>query len=200
MPSEFGAFNFIGTLAAVINGLGIVRWLNSLADFLKRKDSMAIEHYWVYTLAAFFQFVMHVLLWWSLWSVRDAATLNFVTYLYMLVGPILLFLGSAFLAPDVKGDRLNLKHHYYSARPVYTSLLVMLWAWAALASLVFRGSVSDSAPVLVMFLIIAFAQRITGSEFVQKSGAVLNWLVLLVFILSFGKELGGLAPLLDLNL
>ena len=28
MPTEFGSFNFIGTLAAVINGLGIVRWLS----------------------------------------------------------------------------------------------------------------------------------------------------------------------------
>ena len=199
MGTEFGAFNFIGTLAAVINGLGIVRWLNSLADFLKRKDSMAVEHYWVYTLAAFFQFVMHVLLWWSLWSVRDAATLNFVTYLYMLLGPILLFLGSAFLAPDIEGDRLNLKQHYYTARPVYFTMLVLVWFWASLASLVFRGMLSDSAPVLLMFLAIALLQRLTASEFVQRSAVILSWLVMLVFVLSFGKELGGLSPLFDLD-
>lgn len=200
MTAEFGAFNFIGTLAAVINGLGIVRWLNCLADFLKRKDSMAVEHYWVYSLAAVFQFVMHVLLWWSLWNVRNAESLNFVTYLYMLVGPILLFLGSAFLAPDIEGDRLNLRKHYYSARPIYSNLLAMVWVWAALASPVFRGTLTDSTSIFVMLLVISLAQRATSSEMVQRTAVVLNWLVLLVFVLSIGNELGGLAPVLELDL
>jgi len=194
-----GAFNFIAALAAVINGLGIVRWLNTLVDFLKRKDSMAIEHYWVFTLASFFQFVLHILFWWSLWSVRDAGALNFITYLYMLIGPILLFLGSAFLAPDIEGDRANLKHHYYSTRPVYASLLVLLWIWASLASLVFRGTVTDAIPVLLSFLLIALVQRLSAGELVQRTAVVLNWLVLLVFILSFAKELGGLSPLIDFD-
>ena len=65
MPAEFASFAFISTLAAVINGLGIIRWLNSLADYLRKRDSMTIEYYWVYTLAAVFQFVLHILLWWA---------------------------------------------------------------------------------------------------------------------------------------
>jgi hypothetical protein len=199
MPSEFGAFNFIGTLAAVINGLGIVRWLNSLAEFLKRKDAMAIEYYWVYSLAALFQFVMHILLWWSLWNIRNADVLTFVTYLYMLLGPILLFLGSAFLAPEFDRDRLNLRHHYYSARPIYATLLALVWAWAALASPIYRGTITDSAPIFVMFLVVALVQRVTASELVHRVTAVLNWLLLVTFVLSFGRELGGMAPMLDLD-
>lgn len=200
MPTEFGSFNFIGTLAAVINGLGIVRWLNFLAEYLKRKDSLAVEHYWVYTLSALFQFVMHVLLWWSLWNIRDAESLNFITYLYMLLGPILLFLGSAFLAPDISGDRLNLRQHYYAARPIYANLLALVWTWAALASPVFRGTLTDSTPVLVMFLVIALVQRTTASRLIHRITAVLNWLLLLAFVLMFASELGGLAPRVDLDL
>jgi hypothetical protein len=199
MATEFGSFNFIGTLAAVINGLGIVRWLNCLADFLKRKDSMAVEHYWVYTLAAFFQFVLHVLLWWSLWSVRNAGTLNFLMYLYMLLGPILMFLASAFLAPNIDGDRLNLRQHYYSTRPIYTTLLALVWAWALLAAPVFRGHMTDAAPIYLMFLVIALVERSSVSGLVHRAGVVLNWLVLLVFILAFAGELGGLAPNLELG-
>jgi hypothetical protein len=194
-----GAFNFIAALAAVINGLGIVRWLNTLADFLKRKDSMAVEYYWVFGFAGAFQFILHVLFWWSLWSIRDAGGLTFVSYLYMLIGPILLFLGSAFLVPDIEGDRLNLKQHYYAARPVYSTLLVLVWAWASLASLVFRRTVTDAIPVLLSFLLIALVQRLVAGEFVQRATVILNWLVLLVFILSFASELGGLSPLIHLD-
>jgi hypothetical protein len=108
---------------------------------------MAVEHYWVYTLAAFFQFVLHVLLWWSLWSVRNAGTLNF-----------LMFLASAFLAPNIDGDRLNLRQHYYSTRPIYMTLLALVWAWALLAAPVFRGHMTDAAPIYLMFLVIALVE------------------------------------------
>lgn len=35
---DFRAFAFIITLAAVINGLGIVRWLTAFAEFLRQKN------------------------------------------------------------------------------------------------------------------------------------------------------------------
>jgi hypothetical protein len=118
----------------------------------------------------------------------------------MLLGPILLFLGSAFLAPDLNGDRLNLRQHYYSARPIYATLLGLVWTWALLSSPIYRGALSDSAPVLAMFLVVALLQRLTARDLLHRVAAVLNWLLLLTFVLSFGRELGGMAPILDLNL
>ena len=73
MPLEFASFAFIITLAAVVNGLGIVRWLTGLAEYLRHKDSLSIRHYWVLSLFATFQFLLHILMWWSLWGVRGAA-------------------------------------------------------------------------------------------------------------------------------
>ena len=193
MGTEFGSFNFIGTLAAVINGLGIVRWLNNFAEYLKKRDSMSIEYSWVYSASALFQFVLHILLWWSLWNVRSGS-LNFLSYLYMLIGPILLFIGSAFLAPEIKGDRLNLRKHYYSARPVYSSVLALVWVWAIFASPVFQGHLAEQAPVLVMFLAVALVLRASASILVHRVAVILNWIILVVFVLAFAIELGGMAP------
>lgn len=193
MPTEFGSFNFIGTLAAVINGLGIVRLLNNFAEYLKKKDSMSIEYSWVYSAAALFQFVLHILLWWSLWSVRSGS-LNFLSYLYMLIGPILLFIGSAFLAPEIEGDRLNLRQHYYTTRRVYANVLSLLWLWAIFASPVFRGHFAEQAPVLLMFLAVALVLRISASRLVHRIAVVLNWIILMIFVLAFAIELGGMAP------
>ena len=193
MPSEFGSFNFIGTLAAVINGLGIVRWLNSFAEYLKKRDSMSVEHSWVFAAAALFQFILHILLWWSLWSVRGGS-LNFLSYLYMLVGPILLFIGSAFLAPEIKGDRLNLRQHYSDTRSVYANVLSLVWLWAIFASPVFRGHFAEQVPVILMFLAVALVLRISASGLVHRIAVVLNWIILLIFVLAFAIELGGLEP------
>jgi len=197
MPIEFASFAFIITLAAVVNGLGIVRWLTGFAEYLGRKDSMTIEHYWVYTLTAVFQFILHVLLWWSMWSVRGATTLNFLTYLYLLMGPVLMFLGSAFLTPNLAGDRLNLRSHYYAVRPTYSMMIILVWLWGIFATPVFRGQLAEHWPVFVMFLAAAVSQRVTDNHTVHRTAAVLNWLLLTVFIATYAIDLGGLAPTLD---
>jgi hypothetical protein len=198
MPAEFASFAFISTLAAVINGVGIIRWLNSLADFLRKRNSMTIEHYWVYTLAAVFQFVLHILLWWSLWSVRGDVKLNFFTYLYLLAGPIMLFIGSAFLANMFDEDRVNLRQHYDVARPVYSTVLVLIWIWALMIAPIFRGYFVDHSPIFAMFLVVAIVQRATDNSLVNRITAILNWLILFTFVILFGLELGGLQPKLDL--
>lgn len=113
MPVDSDSFVFIISLAAVINGLGIVRWLSGFTEYLRRMPSLRITHYWVFTLSACFQFLLHVLFWWSLWGIRGTATINFLSYLYLLTGPALLFVGSAMLAPDLADDEIDLRDHYF---------------------------------------------------------------------------------------
>ena len=63
MELDIQAFVLIISVAAVINGLGIVRLLGSFAEYLRHKDSLQVQqHYWVYNLLAVFQFLAHVLL------------------------------------------------------------------------------------------------------------------------------------------
>ena len=123
MPLTFESFAFVFTLAAVVNGLGIVRWVSGLGEYLQRGDQIAVEHYWVFNLFAAVQFLMHILLWWSLWGIRTAETFNFLSYLYLLTGPILLFLGSNLLMPDFASDAaLNIREHYARVRRLYSTV------------------------------------------------------------------------------
>ena len=70
MELDFPAVAFIMTLAAVINGMGIVRLLASFAEYLRRQSNLEIVHYWVFNLWIAFQFPLHVLMWWSLWNAQ----------------------------------------------------------------------------------------------------------------------------------
>ena len=54
---DIRAFAYIVTLAAVVNGLGIVRWLSAFAEYLRRKQSLSIQHYWIFNLLASYQFL-----------------------------------------------------------------------------------------------------------------------------------------------
>ncbi len=45
MELDFRAFAFIITLAAVVNGLGIVRWVAGFAEYLRQANSLQVKHY-----------------------------------------------------------------------------------------------------------------------------------------------------------
>ena len=191
MPIEFASFAFIITLAAVVNGLGIVRWLTGLAEYLRRRDSLKIEHYWVFTLFAVFQFLLHILMWWSLWGVRGVSEINFLMYVYLLAGPVLLFLGTSVLAPDIHDDSVQMKPHYDHARATYSTVLALLWLWAIFIGVVLRDEFAPTMPIHASFLAVTLVQRFSSNPTVQAIVAVTNWLLLIGFISSFAMQLGG---------
>lgn len=190
MPIEFASFAFIITLAAVVNGLGIVRWLAGLAEYLRRKDSLNLRHYWVLSLFASFQFLMHILMWWSLWGVRGAAEINFLMYVYLLAGPVLLFLGTSVLSPDIS-SATDMREHYFSVRVTYASVQVLLWLWVIFLGLILRGEFAPTLPIICLFLVIALTQRQIAHPMVQGLLASASWLLLIFFIASHAMQLGG---------
>ncbi|MGI9206257.1 MAG: hypothetical protein ACR2Q3_19735 [Woeseiaceae bacterium] len=191
MPTELASFAFIITLAAVVNGLGIVRWLTGFSEYLRRRKRLSIKPYWVFVLIAGFQFLLHVLMWWSLWSVRGTGEINFLIYVYLLAGPILLYLGTSVLAPDIVDGSVDMKAHYFGARTTYSSILALLWFWAIFMSPVLRGEFAPTLPVFAMFFAAAVVQRLSGSPGVQVAVAVANWILFVCFIGLYAMRLDG---------
>lgn len=191
MSTELASFAFIITLAAVVNGLGIVRWLTGFSEYLRQRKKLSIEAYWVFILFAGFQFLLHILMWWSLWGVRSAGEINFIMYVFVLTGPILLYLGTSVLVPDIVQGSVDMKTHYFAARPTYSSVLVLLWLWAILIAPILRGEFAPSLPFFALFLVAAVVQRLSEVPRVQAAVAIANWLVLVLFIGLFAMELGG---------
>jgi len=190
MPVDAASFVFIIALAGVVNGLGIVRWLTGLTEYIRRRSSLGVQLYWVFALAACFQFLLHVFFWWSLWSLRGTATINFLSFLYMLSGPILLFVGTALLMPNVD-DEIDLKEHYFATRSSYTNVLILLWLWAIFASPLLRGAIAPTAPVFAAFLANAVVMRATANTTVHGATAIINWVLFAGIIGLYFLQLGG---------
>lgn len=189
---DFRAFAFIITLAAVVNGLGIVRWLSGFAEYLRQKESLDVKHYAVFNLAAVFQFLLHILLWWTLWSIRESASINFLTYLYLLTGPVLLYLGTTLLSPSLDDKFVDLRVHFFAVRRAYATILCLLWLWAIFASPVFRGFFAPTWPLLALFLASALGLRLSDRSAVVISVTLLNWLVFIAFVGLYAINLGAI--------
>ncbi len=193
MELDFRAFAFIITLAAVINGLGIVRLLASFGEYLRYHGKLEIRPYWVFNLWIVFQFLLHILLWWSLWNVRAAETFTFLHYLYLLTGPILLYLGTSLLIPDVEDDAVDLRKHFYLVRAPYFTIGAILWLWAVFMFPVMTGRFAPTAPILAGYLAIALVLRFTANPKIHAAMAIVIWLLLVIFIGVFAMQLGGVA-------
>jgi len=191
MPVDASSFVFIIALAGIVNGLGIVRWLTVFAEYLRLRSTVRVVHYWVFTLSAGLQFLLHILFWWSLWTLRGDATINFLSYLYVLSGPILLYLGTALLTPNVDGDKLDLRQHYFAARSVFSNVLFLLWLWALFVSPMLRGSFAPTAPVFIVFLANALVMRATTNATIQGISAIVNWVLFVALIAHYFLQLGG---------
>jgi len=188
---NFRAFAFIITLAAVVNGLGIVRWLTAFSEYLCQRDSLEIRHSWLYNFLASYQFLLHVVMWWTLWSVHDVAHFNFLTYLYLLTGPVLLFLGTSLLTPKFDSGQIDVRTLFDKARPTYATVLVLLWAWALGSGPILRGEFAPSAPVLALFLVSALVLRLSRNEKAHAFAIACNWLLIMAFVAMYAMELGS---------
>ncbi len=193
MELDFPAFAFIMTLAAVINGMGIVRLLASFADYLRRQSNLEIAHYWVFNLWVAFQFLLHILLWWTLWNARAAEAFTFLHYLYLLSGPILAYLGASVLIPDLDGNAIDMYKHFYSVRVPYFTVIVIFWLWVIFLFPVLAGRFAPTVPGLVSFLAITLTLRFTDNPKIHAASAIFIWLLLMIVVAVFAMRLGAVA-------
>jgi hypothetical protein len=192
MGFDYRAFIFIISLAAVINALGLVRLLNAFAEYLRNQQRIEVAGYWVFALWALFQFLLHILIWWSLWEVREVDTFNLLLYLYLLSGPVILYLGTSLLVPDVDEDRLDLRAHYFRVRRPFFTVMGLFWVWAIFSWPVIKGMVAPTLPILGSYLGIAVILRFTENVKVHAGLVIAVWTILIIFIAAFGMRLGGL--------
>ena len=193
MELNIRAFAYIITLAAVINGMGIVRLLASFAEYLRHQGNLEIRPCWIFNLWIVFQFMLQVLLWWSLWNARATEIFTFLHYLYLLSGPTLLYLGTSLLIPDIEDHAVDLQKHFYRIRIPYFTVIALFWLWAIFLFPVLIGKFSPTVPLLVSFLVVSLTLRFTANKKIHAALAIATWVLLTIFIANFAMQLGGVA-------
>jgi hypothetical protein len=190
MENTNSIWPFVIALAAVVNGLGIVRLIGGLGEYLRNYSTLNVQHYWVYNLLALFQLLAHLLLWWSILGLRAAGSINFVSYLYLLIGPTLLYLGTSLLVPDVKDSSIDLRAEYYKFRKIFFSILSIFWLWAIFVWPVFGHSFAPTVPLIAVWLLIAVILRITDNPKVHATLVTANCVIYVAFVVVFAMKLG----------
>lgn len=184
---------FIIALIAVLNGLGIVRLIGGVGEYLKNHSTLNVQHYRVYTLLAIFQLLSHLLLWWSILSIPVDANINFLSYLYLLIGPTLLYLSTILLIPNIKDKSIDLRTEYYNFRKTFFSILAGFWLWAIFVWPAFGYPFAPTVPLIIVWLLTSLILRLTDNPKVHATLVTTNCVVYVIFIAIFAMQQGEVA-------
>ena len=193
MEITSSVFTFIVALAAVINGLGIVKIVVGMGEYIRRRESLNISYYWVYSLVIVFQLLAHVLLWWALIGLREIGSMNLLQYLYVLLGPTLLFLATSMLVPDFKDNNVDLRAEYRRLRKPYFSILAIFWVWSMFIWPIFGYPMAPTWKMAVCWMTIAIILRVTENAKINAALVVTNLILLMIYIGIYAMELGGIS-------
>ena len=197
MEYNQGLFTYIISLIAVINGLGIVRIVSGLGDYFRWRESLDFKIYWVHLMLVLFQLLTHVLIWWGLVALREASDINFLQYLYLLLGPTLLFLATSLLIPNITDKFVDMRIEFRRLRKPYCSVLAVFWAWNIAIWPVFGYPVAPVWKFAVCWMTIMIILRVTDNSKVHTVLVSTAWLLMIAFIGIYALQLGYVSRLMN---
>lgn len=186
---------FIVALAAVVNGLGIVRIVGGFGESVRRRESLSINYYWIHSMLVLFQLLAHVLLWWSFIGLREINSINFLQYVFLLIGPVLLFLATSLLIPDFTDDAVDLRAAYWRASKSYYTITAVFELWVISIWPALGYPLAPTWKFAACWLAMMVILRSSRNEKVHGVLVSAIWLLLITFIAIYAMRLGLVAKL-----
>jgi hypothetical protein len=109
-----GAFEYLSVLISIIFALGMTRVLWGVGEMLQALSRRRI--YWVHVIWIINLFLYLVVEWWIFYRWRNQQPWTFLLFIFVLIGPTLLYLESILLFPREAAldDSVDYKTHYYA--------------------------------------------------------------------------------------
>lgn len=112
-------FEYLSVLISIVLGLGLTELLSGLQRLVHARDR--VELHWLPLVWSALVFVILVQWWWAAFGFRGQAEWNFVSFLLILMVPVLLYVAAALVLPPSEdaGGRYDLRTHYFGIHRVF---------------------------------------------------------------------------------
>ena len=183
-------FPFISVMFAVIMGMGVVYILIAIATII-RGFNRTITPYWLHLAWIVFLLLLHFHVWWGLWDFQQITSWNYFTYLFLLSGPVLLFVAVAIILPEDKQSANTDLHEFYFNN---NSKFFLTLTFAVICGLslypVLYGIMDPVFEWLLLFLVIMMILSFTKKTILHVIFSITAWALFIIWILSYGFNLG----------
>ncbi len=93
-------FSYLSVLMGLILGLGITKLMEGMGHLFQARET--ISWYWPVKLWIGTLLLFHIQAWWAMYELRHIPQWTFLSFLVVLIQPVLLFLLSALALPDAR--------------------------------------------------------------------------------------------------
>ncbi len=179
------AFPFLAVMFAVLMGMGVVRLITAFGEMIKRRKQ--VRPYWLHAawLALLLLIYFHV--WWSMWEFRQATNWNYLTYLFLLTGPVALFTASNLLIPDLsESSEIDSRKYYYDNHRSFFAAMSVAVLWGISIYPVMFGQLDPIFEWLLLFLAVMVTLTFTKNEIVHNLLTIVAWLLFATFVAAYG--------------
>ena len=114
-------------LVSIILALGVAQLLGGASEFVRTSRVHLAHSLWVVALL-----FNHVQWWWALWDLHDMASWTFLTFLYLLLGPVLLFFATNLLVPWSGIRGIDWESHFFTVRRWFFLTMAGVVVWGIL--------------------------------------------------------------------
>ena len=179
------AFPFLAVMFAVLMGMGVVRLITAFGEMIKQYER--VRPYWLHGAWLVLLLLIYFHLWWSFWDIRLATNWNYLTYLFLLIGPVVLFTASNLLIPDLsEASQLDSRRFYYAIHRRFFITMAVAFVWGMLVYPVMFGQVDPILEWLLLFLAVVLILAATKNEAVHAVLTVVAWLLFAIYVASYG--------------
>jgi hypothetical protein len=162
--------------------LNILSWLAGIVHHSSEKKIGWILINWlVLLLLAHFNMFWHTL---DIISIED---LKFGGFLYIVMGPILIFFATSVMLPSVSQAEYNgMQGHYFGVSRKFFAILALLQLWDIGVDILLGRGFSGAAIFSVVMLAVALAMMSSQNARLHILGTIVVWLLFLTFLLLRG--------------
>lgn len=129
-----GLFEHVAVAFSMLLSLGVVRLLDALRPAL-----VPGRRYWVHALWLNQKLLNHAFYWWGFLSFREGVTWTFASFMWVILGPALLFLQATALATTNASAVPSWRAHFYDIRAWFFSMDAVVILHSVVTSTVIRG-------------------------------------------------------------
>ena len=186
-----GPFDYLSVLISIILGLGITQLLTGVGRLIQSRDRVRV--YWPTLAWVSLLLLVHVQTWWSMFGMRNVREWTFLAFFVVLLQPVILYLLSALVLPDLNGpERVDLRQNYLDQSRWFFGLFVLLLVVSVLKEVVLDGTLPDPMNLAAHLFFLAFSvvALVTRNEAYHRGQAPVVVMAMLGCIAALFWKLG----------
>lgn len=170
----------VAMMFIVLLTIGIGNIIMALAALIDKRNPVkadVIHTSWVLLLL-----LMHFNLFWHVLDILSIETWQFMAFLYIVAGAIVIFFATNVLLPDASSNTTDLRSHYFDVRRQFFGFLGLLMVWTVGVDILLGDGLTTASIFNLVGLVLFLALALFSQPKVHAIGTGAAWLFFIAML------------------